>query len=180
MHALAEHAPGIGVELSVVTRAAARTPGPPWPFLLHVTTAASDAKTVFGDGHAGDPDLLMHYVVCRAAAVVIRGPDPRSLIGEIGRAHVLGYLRAELRWALEHAPEAYGVLNACRALAYLENSSVVSKIEGAQYAIDRGGPVDLINESLSMQQVTSADRPPSREAREFIDGVVQQLAARER
>ena len=69
-----------------------------------------------GAQHPGDPDLLMHYVACRAAGIVVRGPPPAELVGEVARVDVLGYLEVELRWALHDAPEAYGVLNACRKI----------------------------------------------------------------
>lgn len=76
--------------------------------------------------------------------------------------NVPNVLGAGLRWALEHGSEAYTVLNACRALAYLDNGHVISKVDGAQFALKRGGPLDLINEALIIQQGTMPDRAPPR------------------
>ena len=60
--------PGAGVEASVVAAGAASVPRAPWPFIVHVTTAPPDRKTVFGASDAGDPDLILHYAVTRTRA----------------------------------------------------------------------------------------------------------------
>jgi hypothetical protein len=172
--------PGRGLELSMVAQQDARAPRPPWPFVLHVTTCPADERIVVGEDRRGDPDLLMHYVVCRAAGIAVRGPTPTELIGPIARADVLGYLRAELRWALEHAPESYGVLNACRALAYLDREEILSKVDGAQYAVNRGAPHELITGALAMQRGHRPEHPPSEAARRFIIEVGHTLGAGQR
>jgi Domain of unknown function (DUF4111) len=169
--------PGRGVELSVVARRHVREPGALWPFVLHVSISAGKETVIFGEDRGGDPDLLMHYVVCRAAGIPLRGPAATELIGQVGRADVLAYLRAELAWALEYAPEAYGVLNACRALAYLDRGDVLSKIDGARYALGRGAPQQLISGALAMQRGDRPDHPPSRAARRFIAEIADVLTA---
>jgi hypothetical protein len=168
IRAVSDPCPGRGLELSMVALRHASHPGPPWPFVLHVTTDAADDKVVFGADHAGDPDLLMHYVVCRATGVVVRGRPPAELIGVVARGDVLHYLKAELSWALDHAPEAYGVLNACRALAYVTSGQIVSKVDGARYALDHGAPHDLITDALAMQLGDRPHHRPSEPARQFI------------
>lgn len=169
--------PGRGLELSMVARRHAHKPGAPWPFVLHVSICAGEETIVFGEDSGGDPDLLMHYVVCRAAGIAVRGPAATELISPLGRADVLAYLRAELAWALEQAPEAYGVLNACRALAYLDREEVLSKIDGARYALERGAPQQLISGALAMQRGDRPDHPPSQAARRFIIEVGDTLRA---
>lgn len=166
--------PGRGVELSMVARRHVREP---WPFLLHVSISTGEETIIFGEDRGGDPDLLMHYVACRAAGIALRGPAAMELIGPVARADVLAYLRAELAWALEQAPEAYGVLNACRALAYLDRDEVLSKIDGARYALERGAPQQLISGALAMQWGDQPDHPPSLAARRFIIEVGDALSA---
>jgi Domain of unknown function (DUF4111) len=169
--------PGRGVEVSMVARRQAREPGAPWPFVLHVSVCAGEETIVFGDDCDGDPDLLMHHVVCRAAGIALRGPAASELIGPVARADVLAHLRAELDWALGHAPEAYGVLNACRALAYLDRDEVLSKIDGARYALERGAPQQLISRALAIQRGDRPHHPPSQAARRFIIEVGDALSA---
>jgi streptomycin 3"-adenylyltransferase len=40
--------PGVGLEASIVEADAAAAPAAPWPFVVHVTTALRDRKTLWG------------------------------------------------------------------------------------------------------------------------------------
>jgi hypothetical protein len=166
--------PGRGVELSVVTEDGARHPGAPWPFLVHMTTEPGEEKVVIGPEGGGDPDLVMHYAVCRAAGLAVRGRPPEALIGEISRADVLTYLDGELAWATRSQSEAYAVLNACRAWQYVVSGEIVSKVDGARLAIEQGGPEELIRSALARQLGEHADRSPSTEAGAFV-GEIREL-----
>jgi hypothetical protein len=79
----------------------------------------------------------------------------------VPRRAILDYLAGELRWGIEHAPEAYAVLNACRALIYLTDQQIVSKIAGGEAALRRGaGPAEVIQRALGQQRGSEPDRPP--------------------
>jgi hypothetical protein len=164
--------PGRGLECSVVSQSAAASARPPWPFLLHVATGPTEpggSRIVFGSDSPGDTDLLMHYAVCRAAGWPVSGPPPQQLIGPVGRTQILTYLAGELSWGLEHAPEAYAVLNACRALVYLADGQLVSKVAGGDAALRRGlGPAGLIRRALAQQQGQAPGRKPGQDAAEFV------------
>ena len=163
--------PGRGLECSVVSRSAAAAARPPWPFLLHVATGPTEpggSRIYLGASSPGDSDLLMHYAVCRAAGWPVSGPPPREIIGPVGRQHILPYLASELRWGLEHAPEAYAVLNTCRALIYLEDGELVSKVAGGDAALRRGlGPAGLIRRALAQQEGRAAEQRPGADAAAF-------------
>ena len=170
--------PGRGLECSVVTAGQAARPRPPWPFLLHVAhdPAEDRARIVGGGDRPGDPDLLMHYTVCRAAGWPVRGPAPAELIGSVPRPVILGYLAGELRWGIEHACEAYAVLNACRAQVYLADGRVVSKVAGGRIARARGlGPAAVIGRALDQQQGRAPQRDPGRDAADFVLAVAGTL-----
>ena len=171
--------PGRELECSVVTVAQARQPAPPWPFVLHVTAGpGKPARTVRpgsrstvrpGSRSVGDPDLLMHYAVCRAAGWPACGPPPQDLIGVVPRRAILDYLAGELGWGIEHAPEAYAVLNACRALIYLTDHAIVSKIAGGKAVLSRGaGPAEVIERALAQQRGSDPDQPPASDAVSFV------------
>jgi len=166
---------GRGLELSVVTTTAARQPSVPWPFLLHVTTARDDAKVVIGVGRDGDPDLVMHYTVVRAAGLTVRGEPPTQLVGPLERDIVLRYLADELTWAETHAGETYGVLNAARASCFLHEGVIVSKIEGGRRANAGGGPTGVLRRALDVQEGRADDRPPTEAAVRFIRSIRAQL-----
>lgn len=174
--AAAGSAPGRGLECSAVAAGAAAVPAPPWPFLLHVGLRDGRPAVDPGQDHAGDPDLLMHYAVARAAGAAVTGPPPEALIGEVSRPLILEYLAAELNWGLAHGPESYAVLNACRALVYLRSGQIVSKVAGGRTALRQAwGTGELIRSALNQQTGRDPERPPSRAAVAFVSEVATKL-----
>jgi hypothetical protein len=140
-----------GLELSLVTAAVAADPPRRPQFELHVSTGPSP-QTHLGGPAAADPDLLLHFAVCRRAGVAVAGPDPVEVFAEPPRAWLLERAAAELRWASRHGTFAYRVLTACRTWRYLEDDVLGSKVESGGWArarltggatsapIDRGTP----------------------------------------
>jgi hypothetical protein len=124
--------------MSVITWASAENPLEPWPFLLHLNVSAGviDEPRVVWDDGGGDSDLLMHIVVSRVARIALSGPPPECCSAPY-RADVLAYLAAELTWDIEHAPERYAVLNACRAATYLHTGAIFAKVAGGEWASSR-------------------------------------------
>ncbi len=144
--------PGAGVEASVVAAGAASVPRAPWPFIVHVTTAPPDRKTVFGASDTGDPDLILHYAVTRDAGWSAFGPRPETVVGAIPDRVVLTQLAAELRWAVTHADESYAVLNACRALRYRDEGVLCSKCDGGTWALSREIEPTLVHAALDARR----------------------------
>lgn len=170
--------PGQGLECSVVTVGQAGRPQAPWPFLLHAARDPGDGRTRIVDGgeRPGDPDLLMHYTVCRAAGWPVHGPAPAELIGSVPRPVILGYLADELHWGIEHGSEAYAVLNACRAQVFLADGRIVSKVAGGSIALAQGlGPGAVIGRALDQQQGRIPPPRPGRDAAEFVLAVAAAL-----
>jgi len=165
------------LETSIVAAAAARYPKPPWPFRRHVVTQPVEpARVVLPGQGQGDRDLLMHYAVCRVAGYAALGPPPRDLIGIVARAELLAYLADELIWGLANAPERYAVLNACRALVYLHDGAIVSKMAGGEAVLrQRTGPTDVITRALAQQRGAEPDQPPTTEAIAFVEATAALL-----
>lgn len=169
-----------GLELSVVTRQSALQPCWPAPrFELHVTTAPEDSKVVDGHGRPGDPDLVLHYAICRAAGLLVGGdPRPREVFGSVPRRIVLERLVDELAWAVEHAPSEYVVLNACRAWRYAQEGDLVSKVDGGRWALEqplRPSYAPLISAALGRQTAASDPVLPADEVEQFTRYVDGQL-----
>ncbi|HEX9516333.1 MAG TPA: hypothetical protein VF940_09195 [Streptosporangiaceae bacterium] len=161
--------PGRGLEASIVTISQAARPMPPWPFVLHAGFGDGGRTLVRGDTRPGDPDLLMHYAVCRAAGITVTGPPPTAVIGAVRRPQILVYLAGELGWGLANASESYAVLNACRALVYLNDGKIVAKIAGGLAALDRGiGPPGLVRRALDQQQARAPERAAGPDAILFV------------
>src|SRR6266704_1248650 len=161
--------PGRGLDCSVVTTRQAARPAPPWPFLLHVGSRDGTPALFQGTSMPGDADLIMHYAVCLAAGIRLAGPPPADAIGKVGGPTVLRYLAGELAWGLANAPECYAVLNACRALVYLDEDRIVSKVAGGLAALERGsGPPGLVRRALDEQRGRAPEQPPGPDAAAFV------------
>jgi hypothetical protein len=163
--------PGSGIESSVLTREHARDPAA-GGFELHVCTGPGE-KVVDGRGHPGDGDLVLHAFVARAAGVTLHGPPAADVLGEPARAVVLDRLRAELVWALEHGSGPYAVLNACRALVWVREGRVVSKVEAGESglaALPRHAAT--IAAALAAQVSPAASPSIDGAGRAFVDEVI--------
>jgi len=173
--AAAPGCPGIGLETSVVERDDAANPRAPWPFLLHVTTAPADRKTVWGNEHDGDTDLILHYAVTRELGWAAYGPAPAAAFGEVPHEVVLAQLARELDWAVEHAAEPYAVLNACRALRYRDEGVICSKTAGGRWALEHRLQPVIVRRALDAR--ASGSRPSiADDARAFVLATARELA----
>lgn len=172
--------PALGLELSIITAAAARRLVPSPPFELHVSTTPGDEKVVPGAGHPGDPDLVLHQAVCRAYGRGLGGaPRPDEVFAEVPRVLVLGQLGAELRWAMEHGAPEYAVLNACRAWRFAVDDVLVSKGAGGRSARDRvlPGQRRLVDYALAQQRLEGPRPVDAAAIRAFVGDVVDRLRA---
>ena len=160
------------LELSVVSAGAAHRPSSPWPYHLHVNSGES--RFGLGAGR-GDPDLIAHYAVTRAAGVVVDGPPADTVIGPVPRSELMDYLRGELQWGVESADQRYAMLNACRAVAYAKTGQLLSKLSGGRWWLQQFGPDPLVDEALTAQQEGHGLGPSSPEARSFIAESVTML-----
>jgi aminoglycoside adenylyltransferase-like protein len=96
----------------------------------------------------------------------------------VPRPQILAYLASELGWGLANAPESYAVLNACRALLYVSDGRIVSKIAGGLTALDRGiGPPGLVRRALDQQQARAPERAAGPDAIRFVTESAAALSA---
>lgn len=170
--------PARGLELSIVTLHAARHPTARPAFELHVTTAADDAKVVDGHGHDGDPDLVLHFAVCRAAGRLIgAGQPPQAAFAPVPDGLVRTQLIAELAWSAAAAPGEYSVLNACRAWRFSAAGELTSKVDGGLWAARResGRNRELIRSALDHQRCLPAPALDPAQVRDFVKDVMRRI-----
>lgn len=180
--------PATGLEMSIVTEAVAANPDVAAPpFELHMTTAATDSKIVDGRDHEGDPDLVLHFAVCREKGEnLARHPAKSSLedvFGAVPRRRITAQLRQELGWA--EAPRHYAVLNASRAWMYAVTRQLVSKVTGGAWALrrmqsddemtDQGGRMALIRAALAKQTGDEAAPMEADDVQRYVDFVLHIL-----
>ena len=143
-------APGAGLEFSIVARSGLSKLNDRPPFELHGATGGG-LKIVDGEGHRGDPDLVLHYAVCRERGVAVAGPPPTEMFPVVPREMLLKGVADELDWAVQHAPPRYQVLNALRAWAYAEDGVLLSKFEAVAWARERGNFASLAEAAWEAQ-----------------------------
>lgn len=141
-----------GLEFGLVTAQSAATPCAEPRFELDLNSSAAGDRATRGYDRSGHADYLMHFAVCRECGGALAGPPPAVVFAE-APAHLLDATFAdELAWAVEHAPPAYQVLNACRAWRYAAERRICSKVEGAEWALGRDVGDDAIRAALEEQR----------------------------
>jgi predicted nucleotidyltransferase len=166
--------PARGLELSIVTLAVTQCPSAAPAYELHMTTASHDTKVIDGHRHRGDPDLILHFAVCRATGRLLGpGLPATDVFGPLSEDLVLAQLSTELRWSANHFPGEYAVLNACRAWRFAVDGAIVSKIDGGRWALDRTPDSDhvLIERALDHQRCRPAADLDPKAVTQFVGQV---------
>jgi hypothetical protein len=166
--------PARGLELDVITLAAARQPRHPSPFELNLNSGADGDVVVFGEAYGPSTDIILHLAVTRAAGVALVGPPPAQIVAEVPRTWLLGEFRNELEWAREHGSTAYQALNAARVWRYAEDDVICSKLDGARWALGRGYDGVLLP-AIEFQEGRT-DRPPDADGAAAIVARAQAAA----
>lgn len=160
--------PGSGLEFHLVTDASLDVASKSPAFEVHLTTLPEDRKYVDGRGHAGDPDLILHYAMCQARGRAIVGPEPADILPVVPREWVLEAMIEELDWALENAPPHYTILNACRAVQYAETGELVSKLEGGHWYTKTHKHTAAVHYALREQNGRAKVLPTEQQAQAIV------------
>jgi hypothetical protein len=164
-----------GLELSVVTRTTTLAPSSTPPFELHLATSDSTTRVVDGQGHPGDPNLLLHFAVCRDHGHPLAGPPPHQVFAPIPRRWVLQGLARELAWAQHHASVEYRMLNACRAWRFADENLLCSKLDGGRWARTRVDDPAVIDLAIARQQGQPVQPPNESAVTAFVQQVLDRL-----
>lgn len=168
--------PATGLEFHVLwRREIAPREAPPFELHLSTSTDGRPDRVVDGHGHPGDPDLVMHFAVLRDHGRAVLGPAADKVFPVISRGMLLQAFRGELAWAKENASPSYQVLNACRALRYLDEGSLCSKTAGGEWARGRVNEPSTIDAALRHRRGLTDAHPDPEAACAFLLGALQRL-----
>jgi streptomycin 3"-adenylyltransferase len=86
-----------------------------------------------------DPDLAAMIVMARKRGVALYGPLVRATLPSVPQRDFLAAVLNDSAWARERMDQepVYAILNHCRTLAYLREKLILSKAEGAKWALNR-------------------------------------------
>jgi hypothetical protein len=170
--------PATGLEFHVLRRRdIAPRKAPPFELHLATSTDGSADRAVDGVGHAGDPDLVMHFAVLRECGRALLGPAADTVFPAIPRGMMLDAFRGELEWARANASSSYQVLNACRAWRYLDEGVLCSKTAGGEWARERVRDPSTIDAALRHRRGLTDAHPDREAARAFLRGALNLLRA---
>lgn len=132
-------APAKGLEMHLVQRSDVMNPVWPPRFLLHASPAhinnyLSDPTGYVGWIKGDDPDLTAHFAVTYERGRALYDPAVRKLFCPVPRKAYLESFLSDIGWNPEDA--MYHILNRCRTAAYLAEGCILSKREGAEWALN--------------------------------------------
>jgi len=140
---LSEFAPPKGLEWSVVTLADCLHVSHPVPFCLHYSIAHKQRFLTSPEEYiqhmkGRDGDLAAYFAVIRQCGIVLYGKPIEDVFGPVPNDFVMDSFRENV--ADDDTPN--GILNRCRYEAYRQEGVLLSKIDGAQWAL-KHLPADL-------------------------------------
>ena len=147
MEMVVEHntqGPAKGIEMSVVLRSVCKPFIYPTPYELHFSTGHLDWWKENPDEYirelkGKDKDLAAHFTIINNRGKCLYGLPIREVFGEVSASNYMD----SIWYDVEHAKKEikyfpmYLILNLARVLAFKENGLVLSKKEGAEWALNK-------------------------------------------
>ena len=141
--ALNWQAPANGLEMSVVLRKYCNPFVYPTPFELHFSPAhlqwfCDRPQDYVRKMKGEDKDLAAHFTIIRHYGIVLYGERIENVFAKVPRENYIDSILEDVRDAKEEILKqpVYIILNLCRVLAFLEDGRILSKKEGAEWAIE--------------------------------------------
>ncbi len=156
---LTQLAPSKGLEFSVVTLMHTLNCTHPCPFEFHYGLNWHErfaAGTVDYGADPRDPDLAAHFTITRARGRCLDGEPIDQVFGAVPERDYWDSIRADAEDILRNISynPVYSILNLCRVLAYQQDKLIVSKVEGAAWALTHLPPIfhPLIQQAVDTYQ----------------------------
>lgn len=137
------------IDLSILLLESLKKFKHPTPFEFHFSDehkAAFLNETINLRTRKKDPDLAAHLVITKKHGIVLLGKPIKDLFLDIPDKDYLDSIARDSKWSynnIKDGPDrgkcgvpSYAVLNFCRVLAFTRARLVLSKINGAEWAIE--------------------------------------------
>lgn len=140
-------APAKGVEMSIVVeKFAGEDFLYPTPFEFHMGTKEMIEKQGLQKPENGDPDLAAHFTITKKHGICVYGKPIDEVFIDVPRKYYLDSIAKDSEESFQNIQAKtgsekcvvpnYAVLNFCRVLAFIENELIISKTEGAKWALE--------------------------------------------
>lgn len=146
---LSEFAPHKGLEWSVVTLTDCLHVSHPVPFCLHYSIAhkqryLTSPEEYIQNMKGRDGDLTAYFAIVRQCGIILYGKPIEEVFGPVPKDFIMDSFRQNV--VDDNTPN--GILNRCRYEAYRQDGIMLSKIDGALWAL-KHLPTDLHTRILS-------------------------------
>lgn len=156
--ALNEEGPAKGIEMSIVRKADCNPFIYPTPFELHFSAMhigwyRDNPEDYVRKMNGTDADLAAHFTIIKKRGKCLYGAPIDEVFGTVPKADYIDSIWNDIAEAEDEIADnsMYLILNLARVLAYLQDSLVLSKREGGEWALKNipGMYHDLIKTALS-------------------------------
>ena len=172
-------APAKGLEMHLMRRRDCESYVHPPYFCLHYSGAhtlayLSDPDKYISYMHGNDIDLGAHLTVLTNRGLRICGPEISEIFGPVPKEAYIDSVMADMDWSEDDC--MYHVLNRCRTLALMREGLVLSKKEGALWALDNieSAHHPVIREALGCYESAKA-MTPTNEAEIFCQKTLDMI-----
>jgi len=140
-------APGNGIEMSIVVEKFAGSDFRyPTPYEFHMGTEEQiKSYSLPHKAEMTDPDLAAHFTITKKRGICMYGKAIDEIFADIPRKYYLDSIAKDSGESFKNIQEKtgiekctvpkYAILNFCRVLALIEGNLIVSKVEGAEWAL---------------------------------------------
>jgi len=130
-----------------------------------------------------DSDLAAHITMTKRRGVRLWGEPIEQVFPDVPHKDFAASITSDLEWASKRLDKnpVYGVLNACRICAYFKDALILSKSEGAEWALANTPPQFHSVISSALEAYRSSEQgvifPKVKEARQLLGHVVSVIKA---
>lgn len=177
-------APPKGIEMSIVLQEYCNNLKYPTPFELHFSNIhinwyKNDPGDYCNKMNGTDPDLAAHFVIIKKAGIVLCGSCIDEVFGDVPKEYYIESIKSDIEDAKTSIMDnpIYVILNLTRVFAYIRYELVLSKEQGAKWALNHVDIKyhDIIKKALICYQSRKQMSVERGEAEEYCDYMLNQI-----
>ena len=169
--------PASGIELLLVTKETASNPPEVPPYQFSIATGKTWGTHV--DTSGGTKELFICLEISRTGGYILFGPSPAELISSVPRERILEAIIDGMRWheskvlhPRDDPGAEHSVLNASRALQFIEEGIFQAKHEGGEWLLAREPDNKAVQQALNLRSGKTNEPVEEMQARALLSRVI--------